>query len=173
MSESLNDISWTLRDVDSARVIVLSEMHNVTACRHAIRDNSLVRCKHDSMNVLMFAMTLMFQGVHNVSYLLDHNTDVSLNGPVLSKIHTNKTADTLYGYMTMTPERYAKFGMTQAFGIRSIGIIRRTPQKPLFHIDFKGISAGVHWSVNKQSGGHGHFYTNNKISIMNSGMREN
>jgi hypothetical protein len=138
---------WKFKDMNGARVIVLSEMHNVTACRHAIRDHSLVRCKKDSMNVLMFAMTLMFQGVHNVSYLIDHNLDVGLNGPVLSQIHTNKTADTLYGYMVMTPERYTMFGMTQAFGVRSVGIIRRMPQKPLFQIDFKGISAGVHWTV--------------------------
>ena len=134
----------TLADI-RPRAMVLDEMHN-TSCYDAIRRRQMDKCKDEALNILTYATALMFQGTRT-RYIMEESVDMTPNGVVLSKIHTNHTADTLYAYLTITPDRFAQFDFSQSFGVKTIAVVRMQPQLPWFDLNFTGVSAGLHWSV--------------------------
>jgi hypothetical protein len=82
-----------LRSID-VRIAEVSSA-NLSACYHAIRDNTLVECSENAENVFEYATYLLFQGLTNATYVQTNSTDATMNGPVVAMINTS-AVDTMH-----------------------------------------------------------------------------
>jgi hypothetical protein len=79
----------------------------LTECYNAVESNSLQTCYEYSNDVFAFAVHMIFQGLHNVTYKFINSTDLEHGGPT---ILMDEQVDVPYHKSLLIPVVIRNFG---------------------------------------------------------------